>query len=98
MESYDVYDGGVAGLVDRLEELRVVKELERVRVYEITPYVYLVVYGGTEEGISMDDYRYVVVWVGGRPVGMIVCKVQDSLKLLKKEELEEFVRNYKKGE
>ncbi|MCI4455045.1 MAG: hypothetical protein JHC25_08935 [Thermodesulfobacterium sp.] len=92
VESYEVYDERVAGLVDRLKELRVVRELERVRVYEITPQVYLVVHESTEEGFSMDDYRYVVVWVDRKPVGMVVCKAQDCFQLLKKEELEELVK------
>ena len=66
----------------------------RVRVYEITPCVYLAVYGDTREAFSMDDYKYIVVWVDGRAVGMIVCKAQDCFQLLKREELDEFVEGY----
>jgi hypothetical protein len=98
VRSYGVCDGRVVELVDGLGELRSVMVLEegdvRVRVYEITPYVYLVVRGDGRESFSMDEFRYVVVWVEGRPVGMIVCKAQDCVQLLKREELEEFVRSY----
>jgi hypothetical protein len=55
--------------------------------------VYLVVRGDTRESFSMDEFRYVVVWLEGRPVGMIVCKVQDCVQLLEREELEGFVRS-----
>ena len=98
VRSYGVCDGRVVELVDGLGELRSVMMLEdgdvRVRVYEITPYVYLVVRGDGRESFSMDEFRYVVVWVEGRPVGMIVCKAQDCVHLLKREELEEFVKSY----
>jgi hypothetical protein len=97
VRSYGACDGRVAELVDGLEELRAVMELEeggvRVRVYEITPCVYLVVRGDTGESFSMDEFRYVVVWMNGRPVGMIVCKAQDCVQLLEREELEEFVKS-----
>ncbi len=94
VRSYGVCDGRVAELVDGLGELRAAAVLEeggvRVRVYEITPCVYLAVYGDTRESFSMDDFKYVVVYVDGRPAGMLVCKSQDCLRLLKKEELDEF--------
>jgi hypothetical protein len=94
VRSYGVCDGRVAGLVDGLEELRPVKVLEeggvRIRVYRITPCVYLAVYGDTGESFSMDEFRYLVVYVDGRAVGMLVCKTQDCLRLLKREELDEF--------
>jgi hypothetical protein len=98
VRSYGVCDGRLAGLVDGLKELKSVMVLEenrsRVRVYEITPCVYLVVYGDTREGFSMDEFKYVVVWVDGRAVGMVVCKAQDCIYLLKREELDEFVKSY----
>jgi hypothetical protein len=98
VRSYGVCDGRVAGLVDGLEELRPVMVLEergvKVRVYEITPCVYLVVYGDTREVFSLDEFRYVVVGVDDKPVGMIVCKAQDCVQLLKREEVDEFVRSY----
>jgi hypothetical protein len=98
VRSYGVCDGKVAGLVDGLGELRPVMVLEgrhsRVRVYEITPCVYLVVRGDAKEVFSMDEFRYAIVWVDGKPVGMIVCKVQDCVQLLKREEVEGFVRGY----
>jgi len=98
VQSYCVCDRRVVELVDGVGELRSVMMLEdgdvRVRVYEITPYVYLVVRGDSGESVSMDEFRYVVVWVEGRPVGMIVCKAQDCVHLLKREELEEFVKSY----
>jgi hypothetical protein len=58
VRSYGVCDGRVAELVDGLEELRPVMVLEeecdyRVRVYEITPCVYLAVYGDTRDVFSM---------------------------------------------
>ncbi len=93
VRSYGVCDGRVAGLVDGLEKLRAVAVLEegsvRVRLYEITPCVYLAVYGDTRESFSMDDFKYVVVYVDGRAVGMIVCNSQDCPRLLKREELDE---------
>jgi hypothetical protein len=66
----------------------------RVRVYEITPCVYLAVYGDTREAFSVDDYKYMVVWVEDEPVGVIVAKTHDCCHLLKKEELEGFVKSY----
>ncbi len=93
VRSYGVCDGRVAGLVDGLGELRAVRVLEegsvRVRLYEITPCVYLAVYEDTRESFSMDDFKYVVVYVDGRAVGLTVCKSQDCLRLLKREELDE---------
>jgi len=66
----------------------------RVRVYEITPCVYLAVYGDTREAFSMDEFKYMVVWVEGKPVGLVVAKTHDCCKLLKREELEGFVKSY----
>jgi hypothetical protein len=53
-----------------------------------------VVYGDTREAFSMDKFKYVVVWVDGKAVGMVVCKSQDCIHLLKREELDEFIRGY----
>ncbi len=66
----------------------------RVRVYEITPCVYLAVYGDTREAFSMSDYKYMIVWVEDEPVGLVVAKTYDCCYLLKREELEDFVKGY----
>ncbi|MFZ8785645.1 hypothetical protein [Thermocrinis sp.] len=66
----------------------------RIRVYEITPCVYLAVYGDTREVFSMDDYKYTVVWVEDQPVGVVVAKSHDCCHLLKREELDGFVKGY----
>jgi len=66
----------------------------RIRVYEITPCVYLGVFGDTREAFSMSDYKYLTVWVEGEPVGVVVVKTHDCCHLLKKEELPEFVKSY----
>ncbi len=66
----------------------------RIRVYEITPCVYLAVYGDTREAFSMDEFKYMVVWVEDQPVGLVVAKTHDCCHLLKREELEEFVKGY----
>jgi len=65
-----------------------------IRIYEITPCVYLVVYGDTREAFSMYEFKYMVVWVEGKPVGLVVAKTHDCCKLLKREELEGFVKSY----
>jgi hypothetical protein len=74
-------------------QVRVVRVLEeggvKLRLYEITPCVYLAVYGGTGESFSLDEFRYVVVYVDGRAVGVIVCRFQDCFRLLKRKELDE---------
>jgi len=66
----------------------------RIRIYEITPCVYLAVYGDTREAFSMDDYKYIIVWVEDEPVGVVVAKTHDCCQLLKREELDEFVKSY----
>ncbi len=66
----------------------------RIRVYEITPCVYLAVYGDTREAFSMDEFKYMVVWVEDQPVGLVVAKTHDCCHLLKREELEGFVEGY----
>jgi len=65
-----------------------------IRIYEITPCVYLAVYGDTREAFSMDEFKYMVVWVEDRPVGLVVAKTHDCCHLLKREELEDFVKGY----
>jgi hypothetical protein len=66
----------------------------RIRVYEITPCVYLAVYGDTREPFSMDEFKYMVVWVEDEPVGLVVAKTHDCCHLLKRKELEGFVKGY----
>jgi hypothetical protein len=66
----------------------------RIRVYEITPCVYLAVYGDTREAFSVDEYKYMVVWVEDEPAGEVVAKTHDCCRLLKREELDEFVKGY----
>jgi len=56
--------------------------------------VYLAVYGDTREAFSVDEYKYMVVWVEEEPVGVVVAKIHDCCHLLKKEELDEFVKSY----
>jgi len=65
-----------------------------IRIYEITPCVYLAVYGDTRESFSMDEFKYMVVWVGEEPLGLVVAKTHDCCHLLKREELEGFVKGY----
>ena len=66
----------------------------RIRVYEITPCIYLAVYGDTRESFSMDEFKYIVVWVEEEPLGLVVAKTHDCCKLLKREEMEDFVKGY----
>jgi hypothetical protein len=66
----------------------------RIRIYEITPCVYLAVYGDTREAFSVDEFKYMVVWVEDQPVGLVVAKTHDCCHLLKREELEGFVKGY----
>jgi hypothetical protein len=66
----------------------------RIRVYEITPCVYLAVYGDTREAFSVDEFKYMVVWIEDEPVGVVVAKAHDCCHLLKREELDEFVKGY----
>jgi hypothetical protein len=65
-----------------------------IRIYKITPCVYLAVYGDTREAFSMDEFKYMVVWVEEEPLGLVVAKTHDCCKLLKREELEGFVKGY----
>jgi hypothetical protein len=66
----------------------------RIRVYEISPCVYLAVFGDTREAFSDDEFKYMVVWVEDEPIGLVVAKTHDCCHLLKKEEVEEFVKGY----
>jgi hypothetical protein len=66
----------------------------RIRVYEISPCVYLAVFGDTREAFSVDEFKYMIVWVEDEPVGLVVAKTHDCCDLLKKEEVQEFVKNY----
>jgi len=66
----------------------------RIRIYEITPCVYLAVYGDTREAFSVDEFKYIIVWVQDEPVGVVVAKTHDCCHLLKREELDEFVKSY----
>jgi hypothetical protein len=68
----------------------------RIRVYEITPCVYLAVYGDTRSAFSMDEFKYMVVWVEDETVGLVVAKTHDCCQLLKREELDGFVEGYEK--
>jgi hypothetical protein len=65
-----------------------------IRVYEISPCVYLALHGDSREAFSLSDLKYFVVWVGGRAIGTITAKTYDCISLLKKEELETFLRDY----
>ena len=65
-----------------------------VRIYMITPCVYLAVHGDTRELFSADERKYIVVIVDGKPLGVIRAKSHDCCDLLKREELDEFIRNY----
>jgi hypothetical protein len=65
----------------------------RIRIFEITPCVYLAIYGDTREAFSMDEFKYIVIWVEDQPVGVVVAKT-DCCRLLKKEELEDFIESY----
>jgi len=67
-----------------------------IRIYEISPCVHLAVHGDTREAFSMDDYKYMIVWVEDEPVGVVVAKTHDCCHLLKREELDEFVKGYEK--
>jgi hypothetical protein len=64
----------------------------RIKIYEITPCVYLAVYGDTRE--TFDEFKYMVVWVKSEPLGLVVAKTHDCCHLLKREELEGFVKGY----
>ena len=66
----------------------------RIRVYEITPCVYLAVYGDTREAFNVEEFKYIIVWVEDEPLGLVVAKIHDCCHLLKREELEEFVKGY----
>jgi hypothetical protein len=66
----------------------------RIRVYEISPCVYLAVYGDTREAFSVDEFKYMVAWAEDEPVGVVVAKTHDCCRLLKREELDEFVKDY----
>jgi hypothetical protein len=66
----------------------------RIRLYEISPCVYLAVYGDTREAFNVDEFKYMVVWIEDEPIGLVVAKTHDCCHLLKKEELEDFVKDY----
>ncbi len=66
----------------------------RIRIYEITPCVYLAVYGDTREVFSVDEYKYMVVWVEDQPMGVVVAKSHDCCHLMKKDEAEELIKAY----
>jgi hypothetical protein len=66
----------------------------RIKIYEITPCIYLAVYGDTREAFNMSDYKYIVVWIENEPLGLVVAKTYDCCHLLKREELEGFVKGY----
>ena len=69
----------------------------RIKIYQITPCVYLAVYGDTREAFSMDEFKYMVVWVEDEPVGLVVAKTHDCCHLLKREELDGFVKGYEEA-
>ncbi|MCI4458463.1 MAG: hypothetical protein JHC21_02460 [Thermocrinis sp.] len=64
-----------------------------VRVYKITPCVYLAVFGDTREAFSVEEYKYIVVWVNQKPVGVVLAKTHDCCHLLKREEVRKFIKN-----
>jgi len=66
----------------------------RIKIYEISPCVYLAVYGDTREAFSVDEFKYMIIWIEDEPVGVVVAKSHDCCQLLKREELSEFVNGY----
>ncbi len=66
----------------------------RIVIYKIAPGTFLAVVGDTREVFSVDEYKYMVVWVGDELVGAARAKEYDYYLLLGQEELENELDRY----
>jgi hypothetical protein len=66
----------------------------RIRVFRITPEIYIASYEDSREVFHASELRYVVVYINGEAVGKITLKEGEWAELLKREEAEKLIRSY----
>jgi hypothetical protein len=65
-----------------------------IRVFKITPKIYIASYEDTRDVFYASELRYAVVLVDGEPIGKIVLKEGEWCKLLREDEAEKLIRAY----
>jgi hypothetical protein len=69
-----------------------------IRVFKITPEIWLVSYEDTREAFYASELRYAVISINGEPIGKVVLKEGEWCKLLRKDEVEKLIRTYSEDE
>ncbi len=69
-----------------------------IRVFRITPDVYVVSYENTRDAFYASECRFAVVSVNGEPIGKIVLKEGEWCELLRKDEAEKLINAYNEDE
>ena len=69
-----------------------------IRVFRITPEIWLVSYEDTRDVFYASELRYAVVSINGEPIGKVVLKEDEWCELLRKDEVEKLIRTYKEDE
>jgi len=69
-----------------------------IRVFRITPEVWVVSYEDTRDVFYASELRYAVVSINGEPIGKVVLKEGEWCKLLRKDEVEKLIRTYREDE
>jgi len=69
-----------------------------VRVFRVTPEVWVVSYEDTREIFYASESRFAVVSINGEPVGKVVLKEGEWCELLRKDEAEKLISAYSEDE
>jgi len=69
-----------------------------IRVFKITPEIYIASYEDTRDIFYAGELRYAVVYVNGDAVGKIPLKEGEWAELLKREETEKLIKSYEEDQ
>jgi hypothetical protein len=69
-----------------------------IRVFKITPEIYIASYEDTRDTFYADELRYAVVYIGGDAIGKITLKEGEWAELLKREEAEKLIKSYEEDQ
>jgi hypothetical protein len=69
-----------------------------IRLYQITPHIYLATHENTRDAFSASELRYVVIFVKGEPIGKLTLKEGEWAELLRKDEAESLLRSYQEDD
>jgi len=70
-----------------------------IRLYQITPHIYLATHENTRDAFSASELRYVVIFDKGKPIGKLsTLKEGEYAELLTKDEAESLLRSYQEDD